>query len=117
MCLKIGTIMQATAGQPRLPFERYYFPLLTEWIVHFQKKSYLADHEECNETYIIGICKPSVRIIDLVSHTTCVVCINLHIYIIACLTQLFSLLITNATVLLELHTQLIIRLLELQLTD
>ena len=27
-------------------------------------------------TYIIGHYNPSVRIIDLVSHTTCVVCVN-----------------------------------------
>ena len=28
------------------------------------------------DTYIIGHCNPSVRILDLVSHTTYVVCVN-----------------------------------------
>ena len=39
------------------------------------------------------------------------------IAITACPTQLFAILLTTATVLLELHTQLVTRLIELQLTD
>ena len=32
----------------------------------------------CIHTYIIGLYNPSVRIIDLVSHTTYVVCVNFY---------------------------------------
>ena len=42
----------------------------------FQRKPHLFVH-----TYIIGHYKPSVRIIDLVSHTTYVVCVNLYTFV------------------------------------
>ena len=39
------------------------------------------------------------------------------INITACSTQLFAILLTNATILLQLHTQLATKMLKLQLTD
>ena len=38
-------------------------------------EAYTSEHTNIH-TYIIGYCNPSVKIIDLVSHTTYVVCVN-----------------------------------------
>ena len=45
----------------------------TEW--NFHRRTYIYIH-----TYVIGHNNPSDRIIDLVSHTTYVVCVKFHTY-------------------------------------
>ena len=51
------------------------FGLLCKLCSFFYSECYVTGH--CCITYIIGHCNPSVSIIDLVTHTTYVMCVNL----------------------------------------